>query len=256
MKKQSSDVWDNYWQHSVPTEFTNFTPQIIRTISAHLELKKCRILEVGAGTGGDSIFLGNMGATVVALDFSEHATRNIANKVIKNDCIDGHVLPVQGDAWHLPFHTESFDVVFHQGVLEHFKQPELLLEEQRRVLRKGGFILVDVPQRYTLYTPYKKYHIWRGTWDAGGWETEFSYRQLLTLLNKCGFQPVDSYGRLFFPYLISGRNQLKRIERLFFRQSGFPSVVWRWYDNFWRKLESSILGLNLLMSIGIIAKKV
>jgi predicted SAM-dependent methyltransferase len=47
----------------------------------------------------------------------------------------------------LPFPEESFDVVYHSHVLEHFSKGEglRLLERCRRVLRRGGTIRVVVP---------------------------------------------------------------------------------------------------------------
>jgi ubiquinone/menaquinone biosynthesis C-methylase UbiE len=42
----------------------------------------------------------------------------------------------------LPFKGNCFDFVFHQDVIEHTEMPYGFLNEQYRVLRKGGNILV------------------------------------------------------------------------------------------------------------------
>ena len=44
-----------------------------------------------------------------------------------------------GDAFALPFADGTFDVVFHQGLLEHFRNPDDLIAENARVLKPGGY---------------------------------------------------------------------------------------------------------------------
>ena len=45
----------------------------------------------------------------------------------------------------LPFEDESFDVVYHKSVIEHVYQPDHLMDETRRVLKKGGKLIFLTP---------------------------------------------------------------------------------------------------------------
>src|SRR6187431_1524336 len=70
-----------------------------------------RVLEVGAGSGRDSIELVRRGATVWVVDYTPSALRLIAKQPGGD-----RLLRVCGDAFQLPFADGSFDVVFHQGL--------------------------------------------------------------------------------------------------------------------------------------------
>ena|GEM_PF-6113753 len=108
----------------------------------------------------------------------------------------------------------SFDLIFHQGFLEHFREPGLILAEQYRVLKRGGYILVDVPQKYCLYTVRKQIAIKRGTWFAG-WETQFGPRELEKLLRQAGFNIVSAYAwGMTGSYGWGVRNALHRVKSL------------------------------------------
>jgi SAM-dependent methyltransferase len=52
---------------------------------------------------------------------------------------------VVGDGHHLPFASDSFDVVWLSAVLEHVRKPWLVAEQIYEVLKPGGVVLVSVP---------------------------------------------------------------------------------------------------------------
>jgi SAM-dependent methyltransferase len=91
-------------------------------------------------------------------------------------------------------------VVFHQGLLEHFRDPMPLLRENVRALKPGGLLLVDVPQRFHPYTLLKHALIAMGKWFAG-WETEFTIGQLEDLLRRAGVRVTGRYGAWMVPGL-------------------------------------------------------
>lgn len=138
--------------------------------------------------------LARAGAEVVSLDYSLPSLRLIKAQV-------GAGTPLSlccGDAFVLPFPDGAFDIVFHQGLLEHFRNPDDLIGEHARVLKPGGHILVDVPQRYHYYTVIKHILIVLRRWFAG-WEREYSVGELERLLRRHSFSIVASYGEWFNP---------------------------------------------------------
>lgn len=187
--------WDEFWDRAerVDEVYSN-EGRVESHLAQAVSPRGKWILEVGAGTGRDGITLARRGAFVVSLDYSPSSLRMIRSQIADGE----HVFLCCGDARALPFRDGMFDVVFHQGLLEHFRDPGVLIAENHRVLRTEGLLLVDVPQRYHYYTVIKHIMIALGRWFAG-WETEYSVGQLERLLQRHSFSVVSSYGEWLNP---------------------------------------------------------
>ncbi|MBM4160723.1 MAG: class I SAM-dependent methyltransferase [Ignavibacteria bacterium] len=211
-KASRREDWEVFWREKqdVGRVYSN-EDRILRNLLHLTDLRGKRVLEVGAGTGRDSFPLIQHGAIVCQLDYSEGSLR-----ILKRLADDSHLpaLTVGGDTFRLPFRDESFDIVFHQGLLEHFRpaQAEALLRENIRVLRSGGYLLVDVPQRYHMYTVAKHILMAFDKWFAG-WERSFSVGELTSLLDSLGLKTVHAYGEWMYPSFVyrSFREALKRL---------------------------------------------
>lgn len=186
--------------------------------------------------GGDSIYLAKKGAKVTALDFTVEALASISENA-KREKVS--IDTIQADAKHMPFKDETFDIVFHQGFLEHFTDPLNMLLEQKRILKRGGFIVVDVPQRFTTYTLKKHFQMILGKWFAG-WEREFSINELEKLAKQANLDIVKKYGWGYY-------GKLYKIRYM---------KLGSWYEKFWEIIENSRTYLYLSWCIGIILQKV
>ncbi len=187
--------WDNFWNKSPSVD--QIYPNQGR-VREHLEdvvsLEGKKILEVGAGTGRDGIDMAESGAWVISLDYSQSSLEMIASQT----GMESRVAPCCGDGFALPFREDSFDIVFHQGLLEHFRNPGDMLAENFRVLKPGGYLLVDVPQKFHYYTIIKHIMIAAGKWFAG-WETEYTVGELEWMMKEESFRPVSFYGEWMNP---------------------------------------------------------
>ncbi|MCI0511982.1 class I SAM-dependent methyltransferase [candidate division KSB1 bacterium] len=191
--------WEEFWdQKQAIHEVYDNAERIVAQIK-HVagDLTGKQVLEVGAGSGRDSLMLAQAGAKVTVLDYADNSLRIIQHVF---QAAPDRVALIKGDAFDLPLKSESFDVVFHQGLLEHFTDPLPILEENYRVLKSGGLLLVDVPQKFHIYTAIKHLLIATNRWFAG-WETEFTMPGLMRLVQRAGFQIQHRYGEWMQPSL-------------------------------------------------------
>jgi len=247
--------WEAFWQrkHEVQKVYDNSERIVghIRSIINDLNGKK--ILEVGAGTGRDSFLLAEAGAEVTVLDYADNSLL-IIKKILHDAPVKLDL--IKGDAFQLPFKTNSFDLVFHQGLLEHFEDPQPILNENFRILKTNGLLLVDVPQKYHFYTLIKKILIALNRWFAG-WETEFTISQLQNKVSSAGFVIIQRYGEWMHPSLCYriGRELLLKVNiELPLYPRGLP-LIRRWRTQLREKLRTSKFAFYTGLDIGIVGRK-
>ena len=251
LTEPSQAAWDVYWQELQKSGYVNYTPELLRALEAVTNLPGQRVLEIGGGTGGNSSLLARKGAEVYVLDFSPTAL-SIAAQTAEQAGVRFRLL--EADARHIPFPDGFFDLIFHQGFLEHFRHPLPLLLEQRRVLREGGYLLVDVPQTFNLFTVKKHLLMAMDRWEYG-WEREFSYGSLCQLLIEAGFEVVEAYGRGYYPRPFHMLRHLRKIEERLGRSGLLPGRFWECYESPWRRFEAGRAALYLLQCIGVVGRK-
>src|SRR5262249_28748726 len=186
------DHWESYWKgHRQDIEDTYSTGgRLVREVLADGPVAGRFVMEIGAGSGRDLLELARQGARGIVLDYSPASLALVRDQAKR---LGIPVMLVQADATRMPFRDGAIDVSFHQGLLEHFRDPRPLLAENARITRPGGRVLVDVPQTFHLYTVMKNSLILVNRWFAG-WETQFTVGQLEKLVRESGLEVVRSYG--------------------------------------------------------------
>jgi SAM-dependent methyltransferase len=111
------------------------------------ELAVGRVLEVGGGRGGVTSLL-FPAAQVVTVDVEAGYATDAPNRRpgVRFLCADATVLP---------FCDDAFDVVTMFDVLEHVVDDAAAVQEARRVLRPGGFLLVTSPNQRWRFPYYR-----------------------------------------------------------------------------------------------------
>src|ERR1041385_1219530 len=99
-----------------------------------------RVLDVACGVGYGSEILRQAGATIVI-------GVDLAFEAFPTNGPGAQALFTNADAGRLPFGDGTFDVVVSFETIEHVPQPELLLQEIRRVLKRDGICIYSSPNR-------------------------------------------------------------------------------------------------------------
>ena len=205
-----------------------------------------RVLELGPGTGRDAGLLADAGARVVVVDRSPAAL-----DMIRRSGTAPRAAMLRGDGQQLPFADSTFDLVGHQGLLEHFRNPMPLLAECQCVLKHRGVLVVDVPHTFHPWTLIKQMIPAANRWFAG-WETQYTPRQLRRRVQEAGFVVVEAYGDWMRPSLAY------RCVRVGFERVGvaLPQYPPRWQGG---RVERWWLATNVgqltACNIGVVAQR-
>lgn len=104
-----------------------------------------KTIEVGCGSGRQSLPMAGAGADVLGVDISEEMLRVARNKASQEGLIQ-RVNFVVADADNLPVSHESFDNLVIVGALHHMENPERALSAAVKALAPGG--------RFFIYDPH------------------------------------------------------------------------------------------------------
>jgi len=126
------------------------------------------ILDLGCGMGGLATALALAGAEVQATDFNEQYC-NITR--LRGMRYDLNLSPINAAGEALPFRDGSFDAILCLDVLEHVRDPEVLLAEISRCLKPGGFCHLTAINRFAFRDPH--YHVRFVNWLPRGLSSSY-----------------------------------------------------------------------------------
>lgn len=130
-----------------------------------------KVLEVGFGAGTDFIQWLRVGALASGIDLTPEALDNVTHRIAVYKLPKPESVGV-GDAEHLPFESDQFDLGYSFGVLHHSPNTELALRELVRVIRPGGELKVMLYNRHSIFVlnQWVKHALLRGRpWKGLGW---------------------------------------------------------------------------------------
>lgn len=149
-----------------------------------------KILDLGCGEGGFLQVCHKKGIECFGVDISSYALKKAKEKA------EGQFLRLDLDKSILPYVSDYFDAITVLDLVEHLENPQLVLTEARRVLKKdgvlflttlnGGYWLASLFGRFVVNDPT---HI--NLQEGKYWQNEFE---------KAGFSRVEIKGCLLFGF--------------------------------------------------------
>jgi SAM-dependent methyltransferase len=111
------------------------------------QFRGSRLLEIGCGMGTDLLQFARGGARCVGVDLTPRSVEITRHRFALYGA-DGAFMLADGE--RLPFASNSFDVVYSNGVLHHTPDTAGAIREVHRVLRPGGTAKVMLYHRHSL----------------------------------------------------------------------------------------------------------
>jgi ubiquinone/menaquinone biosynthesis C-methylase UbiE len=161
-------------------------------------------LNIGCSEPVDEVFWVNLVKEWHALDLNRAAitvARKLASEVLSPELYSKLKFLV-GDVTRLKFEDETYDVVTAFSSIDHIPGREdrrRAVSEMCRVLKKGGYLVITVPNKWDVIYSYRSNKLQRNGGAVYGYEYQFSPLELRSMLLFQGLSLIDSASTSFNP---------------------------------------------------------
>ncbi|MCR5268443.1 MAG: GNAT family N-acetyltransferase [Lachnospiraceae bacterium] len=175
LSAQNENIWDRF--APVYNGFVTGTPGNKRAYHAmyrriRFVVKDKEVLELATGPGVIAKQVADEAKRMIATDFSEKMLA-----VARRGIVPENLVFEQADASALPYEDESFDVIIIANALHIIPNPEKVLAEIRRILRKDGILIApnfihdNTKKMSALFSKALSYAgvDFQAKWDAKGY---------------------------------------------------------------------------------------
>lgn len=185
-----ADVEGRHWWYVARRQI------VITAVRRFTDSRPPAVLDVGCGTGG------NLAALKEGLDVRRAVGIDSTPQCVSIASARGLDI-VLGGASNLPFQDGEFDLVTALDVLEHVEDERSALLEMKRVLRRGGAIVLTVPAYQWLWGPHD---------DLNHHKRRYTLRRLTSALKDADL--TVTYSSYFNTYLFPMAAAARIMERM------------------------------------------
>jgi len=155
-RKIVAELYDE-WAGSYDVD-NSFTPYYLHLDNRYLDIIKEHadklgsefILDIGCGTGTQTLILAEMGFSVVGIDLSKQSVE-VAKAKARSKGVYEKVDFIVCDACNIPIKDKSAGSVVSFGlVLSHILEYERAIEETSRVIRDDGYFIIEFENKWSL----------------------------------------------------------------------------------------------------------
>ena len=152
--RQAYDRWSSHYDTN-ENRTRDLEATALREVLSPLTFREC--LEIGCGTGKNTVWLTENAERVTAVDFSEEMLAHAKRKVISENATF-----VQADItseWR--FAAGTYDLITFSLVLEHIENLDFVFVQAASAVSRGGYVYIG-----ELH-PYKQYGGTKARFDTG-----------------------------------------------------------------------------------------
>jgi len=248
LKKRLYNIINRYYDVYAPVyDYRLSNPEIeyVRNVEREIILStvpKGIVLDIGCGTGAQTLLLASLGCRVFALDISMNMLLETLRKARALNLVNNIEL-IQASADYLPFKNASFDRVYSLfGTLNHVPAYISCFTQIHDILKAGGKLLISIQNLYKYQLIWWINFILYGRKSIGyrkslhqrtcffpvirdkrgrrhrTWTRLFSYSEIKKILQDVGFRDVKIGSLLIFVrprFKHSPERNLQGIKKLF-----------------------------------------
>ncbi len=159
------------------------------------KFKYKKILDIGCGTGEFYLDIKrSLRGKYLGIDLSPHMLALAKKKYKKIEVIEA-------DVEKLPFDDNQFDLIVGRGIFHHLPNPQRGSKETRRVLKKGGLLLITEPTNNFMNKLLRKI-LYKYSSHFSSKHRSFSTTEFEHILHASGFKvnKIQKWGVLAFPF--------------------------------------------------------
>ena len=161
-----TDFWDDAWNNERLAHGSDLISHLMHRSALRYsyellgDITGKKILEIGCGSGAQTLDFCRMGSDVTAIDVSEESVKTTIS-LIHHHHLSAHVLAA--DAESLPFNDETFDAVYINCMLMHTDKDKVIRESLRVLKKNGSFVMKEVLKHWIFSFPYRTFSPYSAT---------------------------------------------------------------------------------------------
>ncbi len=185
--------WDKQWEKFDITEelITDeyLAPEVFECVEKLLPDSNVYFLEAGCGLGIWNFMLEKFDKITcsIGVDVSDSVFQS--ERYRKSKKLD-NITFLKGSVLSLPLKPGSFDFITSFGVVEHFEDPKKPIREMLRVLKPGGVLFIDTPNK-------SLWGLKNRLMPIDEHEDYYTPKELKEIVEACGFEVINAYGKGF-----------------------------------------------------------
>ena len=163
MTKENYNLWSDFYdQDNNPTR--DLDHLVVRKLIQQFKNKK--IIEIGCGTGKNTVLLSEVADQVLAIDFSKGMLEKARTKMREKNNVEFESADIT-EKW--PCEDNYYDVVMCSLILEHIENIYFIFSEANRVLIESGEFFINE------FHPFRQYQGKKANFQKNGKKIELEY---------------------------------------------------------------------------------
>jgi len=216
-KEELVKIWEKHWQLLEVDENSIFNNQLDSWARPHKEIldkylggldKNCIIVNAGCGLGQWVFYSYKKGFCSIGLDIAKDTISRLNHYILDKGMTPSRIQFIEDDIRDIKQVKNDFcDLILTFGVLEHFKDNVAVLEQFYKILKKGGYAIITVPNLYSTLTITKPISRLLGLWKLG-MQKHYSGKALRKIIPADKFEIVDEGTIIYTELFGSSANRI------------------------------------------------